>query len=122
MMLAALAAIGTQAFTAGDYMLSAPVAVSWATTAATNCNITIAGSSDASKNTLTTSDISNSMSASASSSGTSVGTNMMDGQYAMGKAVAGNLLNNGKASQSDASMTTSAISAAQVKNHRHQQR
>lgn len=79
----------------------------------------IAGSSDASKNTLTTqtlttSDISNSMSASASSSGTSVGTNMMDGKYAMAKAVAGNLLNNGKASQSDASTTTSAISAAQV--------
>jgi filamentous hemagglutinin len=79
----------------------------------------IAGSSNASKNTLTTqtlttSDISNSMSASASSSGTSVGTNMMDGKYAMAKAVAGNLLNNGKANQSDASTTTSAISAAQV--------
>jgi filamentous hemagglutinin len=79
----------------------------------------IAGSRDASKNTLTTqtlttSDISNSMSASASSSGASVGTSMMDGQYAMGKAVAGNLLNNGKASQGDESTTTSAISAAQV--------
>jgi filamentous hemagglutinin len=80
---------------------------------------TIAGSNDASKNTLitttlTTSDISNSMSASASSSGTSVGTNMLDGKYALTKAVAGNLLNNGKASQSDASTTTSAISAATV--------
>ena len=80
---------------------------------------TVTGSSDASKNTLTTntlttSDISNSMSASASSSGVSVGTNMMDGKYAMGKAIAGNLLNNGNASQSDASTTTSAISAAQV--------
>jgi filamentous hemagglutinin len=80
---------------------------------------TIAGSSDASKNTLTTqtlttSDISNSMNASASSSGTTVGTNMLDGKYALTKAVAGNLLNNGKASQSDASTTTSAISAAQV--------
>lgn len=46
---------------------------------------TLVGSSDASKNsltthTLTTSDISNSMSASASSSGVSVGTNMMDGK------------------------------------------
>jgi filamentous hemagglutinin len=80
---------------------------------------TLMGSSDARKNTLTTntlsiSDINNSMSASASSSGVSVGTNMMDGKYAMGKAIAGNLLNNGSASQSDASTTTSAISAAQV--------
>lgn len=80
---------------------------------------TIVGSSDASKNTLTTntlttSNISNSMNASASSSGVSVDTNMMDGKYAMAKAVAGNLLNNGSAGQSDASMTTSAISAAQV--------
>ena len=79
----------------------------------------ITGSRDASKNTLTTntlttSDISNSMSASASSSGVSVGTNMMDGKYAMGKAIAGNLLNNGNANQNDASTTTSAISAAQV--------
>jgi filamentous hemagglutinin len=64
--------------------------------------------------TLTTSDISNSMSASASSSGVSVGTNMLDGKYAMGKAVVGNLLNNGSANQSDASTTTSAISAATV--------
>jgi filamentous hemagglutinin len=60
---------------------------------------TIAGSNDASKNTLitttlTTSDISNSMSATASSSGTSVGTNMLDGKYAMDKALAGNALNN----------------------------
>ena len=80
---------------------------------------TLVGSSDASKNTLstntlTTSDINNSMSASASSSGVSVGTNMLDGKYAMGKAIAGNLLNNGSANQSDASTTTSAISAAQV--------
>jgi filamentous hemagglutinin len=79
----------------------------------------ITGSRDASKNTLTTntlttSDINNSMSASASSSGVSVGTNMMDGKYAMGKAIAGNLLNNGNANQNDASKTTSAISAAQV--------
>ena len=80
---------------------------------------TIVGGSDASKNTLTTStlttsDISNSMSASASSSGVSVGTNMMDGKYAMAKALASNALNNGNANQSDASTTTSAISAAQV--------
>ena len=58
---------------------------------------TVTGSSDASKNTLTTntlttSDINNSMSASASSSGVSVGTNMMDGKYAMAKAIAGNIL------------------------------
>ena len=80
---------------------------------------TITGSTDASKNTLTTgtlttSDISNSMSASASSTGVSVGTNMMDGKYAMAKAIAGNALNNGSANQSDASTTTSAISGAQV--------
>ncbi|WP_236657742.1 hemagglutinin repeat-containing protein [Limnohabitans sp. TS-CS-82] len=80
---------------------------------------TIVGGSDASKNTLatntlTTSDISNSMSASASSSGVSVGTNMMDGKYAMAKAIAGNALNNGSANQSDASTTTSAISGATV--------
>jgi filamentous hemagglutinin len=80
---------------------------------------TLVGSSDASKNvlttnTLTTSDINNSMSASASSSGVSVGTNMMDGKYAMGKAIAGNLLNNGSANQSDASTTTSAISAGNI--------
>jgi filamentous hemagglutinin len=79
----------------------------------------IAGSSDASKNTLitqtlTTSDISNSMSASASSSGVSVGTNMMDGKYAMAKAIAGNALNNGSANQSDASTTTSAISSGSI--------
>ncbi len=54
------------------------------------------------------------MSASASSSGVSVGTNMMDGKYAMAKAIAGNALNNGSAGQNDASTTTSAISAAQV--------
>ncbi len=80
---------------------------------------TVTGSSDASKNTLTTntlttSDISNSMSASASSSGVSVGTNMMDGKYAMGKALAASALNNGSANQSDASTTTSAISGATV--------
>jgi len=39
---------------------------------------------------------------------------MLQGKYAMAKALAGNALNNGNASQSDASMTTSAISAAQV--------
>ncbi len=72
------------------------------------------GKNSLTTNTLTTSDISNSMSASASSSGVSVGTNMMDGKYAMGKAIAGNLLNNGNANQNDASTTTSAISAAQV--------
>jgi filamentous hemagglutinin len=54
------------------------------------------------------------MSASASSSGVSVGTNMMDGKYAMAKAIAGNALNNGSANQSDASTTTSAISGAKV--------
>lgn len=43
-----------------------------------------------------------------------VGTNMLDGKYAMGKAIAGNALNNGDASQSDASTTKTAISAAQV--------
>jgi filamentous hemagglutinin len=65
-------------------------------------------------NTLTTSDINNSMSASASSSGVSVGTNMMDGKYAMAKAIAGNALNNGSANQSDASTTISAISGTTV--------
>ena len=65
-------------------------------------------------NTLTTSDINNSMSASASSSGVSVGTNMMDGKYAMAKAIAGNALNNGSANQRDASATTSAISAGNI--------
>ena len=79
----------------------------------------LVGSSDASKNTLstntlTTSNISNSMNASASSSGVSVGTNMLDGKYAMGKAIAGNLLNNGSANQIDASTTTSAISAGGI--------
>jgi filamentous hemagglutinin len=64
--------------------------------------------------TLTTSDISNSMSASASSSGMSVGTNMLDGKYALAKAVASNAMNKGAANQSDASTTTTAISAAQV--------
>jgi filamentous hemagglutinin len=64
--------------------------------------------------TLTTSDISNSMSASASSSGMSVGTHMLDGKYASAKAVAGNAMNKGAAKQSDASTTTTAISAAQV--------
>jgi filamentous hemagglutinin len=64
--------------------------------------------------TLTTSDLQNTMSASASSSGTSMGTNMLDGKYAMGKAIAGNALNKGDASQSDASATKTAISAAQV--------
>lgn len=64
--------------------------------------------------TLTTRDLQNSMSASASSSGMSMGTNMLDGKYAMGKAIAGNALNNGDASQSDASTTKTAISAAQV--------
>ena len=72
------------------------------------------GKNSLTTNTLTTSDISNSMSASASSSGVSVGTNMMDGKYAMAKAIAGNALNNGSANQSDASITTSAISGATV--------
>ncbi len=80
---------------------------------------TITGSTDASKNTLTTntlttSDISNSMSASASSSGVSVGTNMMDGKYAMAKSLAGNALNNGSANQSDVSTATSAISSGSI--------
>jgi filamentous hemagglutinin len=70
------------------------------------------GKNSLTTNTLTTSDINNSMSASASSSGVSVGTNMMDGKYAMAKAIAGNALNNGNANQSDASTTTSAISGA----------
>jgi filamentous hemagglutinin len=39
---------------------------------------------------------------------------MMDGKYAMAKAIAGNALNNGSANQSDASTTTSAISGATV--------
>jgi filamentous hemagglutinin len=60
------------------------------------------------------SDINNSMSASASSSGVSLGTNMMDGKYAMGKAIAGNALNNGSANQSDASTTASAISSGSI--------
>ncbi len=79
----------------------------------------IASQADASRNTLqtatlTTSHISNSMSASASSSGLSVGTGMLDGKYAASKAIAGNLLNQGGASQSDNSTTHSAISAAQI--------
>jgi filamentous hemagglutinin len=79
----------------------------------------IASTASADKNslntgTLTTSDISNSMSASASTSGTSVGTNMLSGKYELGKAVVGNLLNSGGANQSDASTTKTAISAAQV--------
>ncbi len=72
------------------------------------------GKNSLTTNTLTTSDISNSMSASSSSSGVSVGTNMMDGKYAMAKAIAGNALNNGSANQSDASTTTSAISAGNI--------
>ena len=72
------------------------------------------GKNSLTTNTLTSSDISNSMSASASSSGVSVGTNMMDGKYAMVKAIAGNALNNGSENQSDASTTNSAISSAQV--------
>jgi filamentous hemagglutinin len=72
------------------------------------------GKNSLTTNTLTTSDLSNSMSASASSSGVSVGTNMMDGKYAMAKAIAGNALNNGSANQSDASTTNSAISAGNI--------
>lgn len=72
------------------------------------------GKNSLTTNTLTTSDINNSMSASASSSGVSVGTNMMDGKYAMAKAIAGNALNNGSVNQSDASTTTSAISAGNI--------
>jgi filamentous hemagglutinin len=44
----------------------------------------------------------------------SVGTNMLDGKYALAKAIASNAMNKGAASQSDASTTTTAISAAQV--------
>lgn len=72
------------------------------------------GKNTISTNTLTTSDISNSMSASASSRGVSVGTSMMDGNYAMGKALVGNAINNGSANQNDAGTTAGAISAAQV--------
>ena len=76
---------------------------------------TITGSSDASKhtlitNTLTTSDINNSMSASASSSGVSVGTNMMDGKYAMAKTIVGNALNNGSANAATGGTTPSGSS------------
>jgi filamentous hemagglutinin len=79
----------------------------------------IASTASADKNslitgTLTTSDIHNTMSASASSSGTSVGTHMVSGKYELGKAVVGNALNNGSADQSDASTTKTAISGAQV--------
>jgi filamentous hemagglutinin len=79
----------------------------------------IASNASADKNSLstgslTTSDLNNTMSASASSSGTTVGTNMLSGKYELGKAVVGNLLNNGSAGQSDASTTKTAISAAQV--------
>ncbi len=83
-------------------------------TIASSDKATQEGKNTLTTNTLTTSDINNSMSASASSSGVSVGTNMMDGKYAMAKAIAGNLLNNGSANQSDSSTTTSAISGAQV--------
>jgi filamentous hemagglutinin len=58
--------------------------------------------------------ISNTMSASASSSGTTLGTGMLDGKYAMSKAIAGNALNKGDASQSDASTTKTAISAGNI--------
>jgi filamentous hemagglutinin len=83
-------------------------------TIASSDKATQGGKNTLTTNTLTTSDINNSMSASASSSGVSVGTNMMDGKYAMAKAIAGNALNNGSANQSDASTTTSAISGATV--------
>ncbi len=72
------------------------------------------GKNSLSTNTLTASDSNSSMSASASSSGVSVGTNMMDGKYAMAKAIAGNALNNGSANQNNASTTTSAISAGNI--------
>ena len=79
----------------------------------------MASNADASKNrlntgTLTSSDISNSMSASTSSNGTSMGTNMLSGKYELTKAMVGNALNNGSANQSDASTTTSAISAGSI--------
>lgn len=64
--------------------------------------------------TLTTSDISNSMSASASSSGISVGSNMLSGKYELGKALIGNALKSGDADQSDFSITVAGISAARV--------
>ena len=80
----------------------------------------IASQADASLNTLqtatlTTSHISNSMSASASSSGLSAGTGMLDGKYAASKAIAGNLLNHGDASQSDNSLVCPAPHGQRVK-------
>lgn len=41
-------------------------------------------------------------------------TNMLDSKYALGKVLAGNAMNSGSASQSDASTTTSAISAGTI--------
>lgn len=64
--------------------------------------------------TLTTNEISNSMRATASASGTNVGTDMLSGKYELGKALAGNALNNGSADLDGANVTTSAISAALV--------
>ena len=64
--------------------------------------------------TLTTSDLQNSKSANASSSGTSIGTDMLQGKYALAKGAAGNLMNNGSANDNDASTATTAISAAKV--------
>lgn len=67
-----------------------------------------------STNSLTTSDLQNTVSGSASSSGFNVSTDMMSGKYAMGKALLGNALNHGNASQNDSSTAKSAVSQAQV--------
>ncbi len=79
----------------------------------------IDSTASADKNKLTTgsltqSDLQNTMSASSSTSGMTVGTSMLDGKYAMGKTIAGNLLDNGAAGASDKSTAKSAISAGNI--------
>lgn len=93
-------------------------------------NITVAGNTDLkgavitssaapSQNTLTTqtltsSDLQNQMTASASSSSINLSSGMASGNYAAIKGVIGNLMNNGKASESDRGATSSGISAGQI--------
>jgi filamentous hemagglutinin len=74
----------------------------------------IDSTASADKNQLTTAslthgDIQNSLSASSSTSGTTLGTGMLSGNYAAAKGIAGNLLDRGAASASDASTAKSAI-------------
>ena len=63
---------------------------------------------------LTTSSLANVSAAAANSSGTSIGTGMLDGKYALVKTIVGNAMNKGSANSSDASTTTSAVSSGTV--------